>query len=182
MKKIIRSNAVEKLSQQSNLGIQISDLRFRRAWAESSVESAVLSPRVNLSVLPPSRDVKIKNKSNRLTSFELQIFADTFSPLVCNFSEEKVRFFADSDVLGVYRKDCMKDRSSQSHLNKANHNFCTELSERLRSYSISGCACWKIDLKKWSIFSTSSLIHYQYIPVINSTTVCKLAINQITIF
>ncbi|QYX33724.1 hypothetical protein [Sphaerospermopsis torques-reginae] len=75
MKQIIRSNAVETLSPRRNLGIQRSDLHFRQA----SGESLVLSPTVNLSVLPQSSDVLIKNKSNKSTSWEnkaLSAFVD----------------------------------------------------------------------------------------------------------
>ncbi|MBD2292521.1 hypothetical protein H6G06_03235 [Anabaena sphaerica FACHB-251] len=67
MKQIIRSIAVETLSQRGNLGRKLSDLYPRQVFIQ---ESLVLSPTVTLSVLPKSSDIVIKNKSNKSTSCE----------------------------------------------------------------------------------------------------------------
>ncbi|MFM2062204.1 MAG: hypothetical protein RLZZ507_1874 [Cyanobacteriota bacterium] len=67
MKQIIRSIAVETPSQRNNLERQHSELHSRQA---SIAESSVLSPKVNLSVLPKSSDIVIKNNSNKSTSCE----------------------------------------------------------------------------------------------------------------
>lgn len=78
MKQIIRLNAVETSNQGSDLGMQISKLHPRPA---SIGESNVLAPRENLSVLPLSSDIVIKNKSNRFTSSEHQLLSDLINPL-----------------------------------------------------------------------------------------------------
>jgi hypothetical protein len=67
MKQIIRSNAVKKLTLRGNLGIKGSNLDLLEVQIE---ESVVLSATVNLSVLPQGREIVIKNKSNRSTSWE----------------------------------------------------------------------------------------------------------------
>lgn len=76
MKKIIRLNAVETLSQRDNLEVQVSDLHPRQA---SIVGSHLLSAKVTLSVLDSSRDIFIKNKTNRSASFENQALSALLS-------------------------------------------------------------------------------------------------------
>ncbi|WP_353932268.1 hypothetical protein WJM97_06695 [Okeanomitos corallinicola TIOX110] len=78
MKQIIRLNAVETSSQRSDLGVQISELHLRQV---SIGKSDVLAPREDLLVLPLSSDIAIKNKTNRLTSFEHQLLS-AFASLV----------------------------------------------------------------------------------------------------
>jgi hypothetical protein len=73
MKQIIRSNAVETLSQRGLLGVKLSELHPRQA---SIHESLVLLPKLNLSVLRRSSDIAIKNISNRSTSFETEVLSN----------------------------------------------------------------------------------------------------------
>jgi hypothetical protein len=72
MKQIIRSNAVETSSLQGNLGIQLSELHSRQT---SITENSVLSRKVTLSVLLPSSDIVVKNKSDRSTSSQHQVLS-----------------------------------------------------------------------------------------------------------
>ncbi|MBK1988577.1 hypothetical protein A0J48_013690 [Sphaerospermopsis aphanizomenoides BCCUSP55] len=71
MKQIIRSNAVETPSQWGLLGVKFSEYPRQASIAES----LVLSPTLNLSVLPKSSDITIKNIDNRPTSFKTEVLS-----------------------------------------------------------------------------------------------------------
>lgn len=72
MKQIIRSNAVETLSQRDILESKLSKLHSRQLFIQ---ESPVLSPTVTSSVIAKSSDIAIKNTANRSTSFPTEVFS-----------------------------------------------------------------------------------------------------------
>jgi hypothetical protein len=72
MKQIIRSNAVETLSQRGILESKLSNLHSRQLFIQ---ESPVLSPTVTLSVIDKSSDIAIKNTANRSTSLPTEVFS-----------------------------------------------------------------------------------------------------------